>query len=375
MKILFINLPYYGHVVPTLALTQALTVRGHQVTYLLPREWKNVLSGTGAHFCSYEGHPKLDVQIRRAFSAAEAVIDAYDLVIYEQFFFLGRHLAQKHGKPAVRIFTAPAANSHIMQQYLSAEGPLHLFESSWACRLYTGKMTRRLGVKLKTRCWLDEIVENPPEMNLVCTLKEFQPEAESFPADSFFFIGPSVCDRGESFLIPGTGPVIYISLGTIVKGALPFFQTCIEAFRKEKVRVVMSVGKSFDIHTLGEVPDHFTVWNFLPQTAVLKQADVFITHAGMNSVSEAMAFGVPMVAVPHMTDQPLNAQRITELGLGLQISPEAVTPEALNQAVRELLTNPVYRENARAFRQKVLESPGPAGAVRLIEQRFLPEKK
>ena len=44
---------------------------------------------------------------------ADEIIENFDLVIYEQFFFLGKHLAERYGKPVVRIFTAPAANKDL----------------------------------------------------------------------------------------------------------------------------------------------------------------------------------------------------------------------------------------------------------------------
>ena len=120
MKILFINLPYHGHVIPTIGLTQELIQAGHQVTYLMPYDWKERIADSGADFLGYENHPKLDKQIRNAFIKAEEVIAAHDLVLYEQFFFVGKHLAEKHGKPCVRVFTAPATNKQLMRQFISS---------------------------------------------------------------------------------------------------------------------------------------------------------------------------------------------------------------------------------------------------------------
>ncbi|WP_289466259.1 hypothetical protein, partial [Klebsiella pneumoniae] len=67
----------------------------------------------------YENHRQLSEQIKNAYDAAEKIIDDCDMVIYEQFFFLGKHLAEKHGKPVVRIFTAPATNKKLMNEYIS----------------------------------------------------------------------------------------------------------------------------------------------------------------------------------------------------------------------------------------------------------------
>ena len=117
MRVLFINLPYFGHVIPTIGLVQALVEAGHQVTYLLPHDWEEKIAGSGADFLGYQNHAQLDKLIRNAFFKAEEVIDSHDLVLYEQFFFVGKHLAEKHRKPCVRIFTSPATNPELMRKF------------------------------------------------------------------------------------------------------------------------------------------------------------------------------------------------------------------------------------------------------------------
>ena len=91
LKILFINLPYHGHVIPTIGLVQKLIKAGHQVTYLMPYDWEDRITDSGAEFLGYKNAPKLDKQIRNAFFKAEEVIASFDLVLYEQFFFVGKH--------------------------------------------------------------------------------------------------------------------------------------------------------------------------------------------------------------------------------------------------------------------------------------------
>ena len=119
MKILMINLPYAGHVVPTIGLVQQLIQKGCQVTYLMAEDWKDKISESGADFVGYSNHPQLSEQIKNAWSTAEKIVEEYDLVLYEQFFFLGKHLAEKYHKPVVRVFTAPATNKKLMEQFIS----------------------------------------------------------------------------------------------------------------------------------------------------------------------------------------------------------------------------------------------------------------
>ncbi len=368
MNILFINLPYQGHVIPTVGLVRALTRAGHRVTYLLPHDWAGRLADTGAEFLGYDNHRQLDEQIRNAFFRAEEVIAGYDLVLYEQFFFVGKHLAEKHGKKCARIFTAPATNRQLMQDYLSHGGPMGIFRLPLIGTLWTLDAVKGLGIRMKQRNWLDEIVENPPRCNLVYTLRQFQPFPEDFPRESFHFIGPSVYDRREEALSLPEGPVICISLGTILKGAERFFRSCMDAFREEPVTVVLAAGKGCDLLKRMDVPENVIVRERIPQVSVLKQASLFITHGGMNSVSEAMAEGVPMVVIPFVSDQHVNARQVEKLGLGRVLEYRGLTGETLRQTALAVLADPRIREQAAQMKAGIAEAPGNAGAVDILER-------
>lgn len=204
-------------------------------------------------------------------------------------------------------------------------------------------------------------------------MKEFQPYVEDFSPEKYFFLGPSVYGRKETSLPPikSDVPIIYISFGTIVRGAASFFKTCIEAFKNENVIVVMSVGKSFRIEKLGALPENFTVKNFIPQILMLKQADVFVTHGGMNSISEAMTFGVPMVVIPIESDQPVNAEQIVKLGLGKRLDYKGIDGASLKTAVMSVLNDDRIKQNSAVMKDAVKNCLGNKGAVRLIEEYYL----
>ena len=218
--------------------------------------------------------------------------------------------------------------------------------------------------------WLDEIVENPPECNLVYTLRSFQPYADDFLEEKFHFIGPSVYDRKEEDFPFLPKPVICISLGTILKGAEKFFCACMNAFQNENVTVVMSVGKNFNIAKLGKLPENFIVKDQIPQVAVLKQARAFITHGGMNSVSEAMVHGVPMVVIPFVSDQPVNARQVEKMGLGKVLNYKAVTADKLKEAATAVMEDTQIRENLKKIQNEIAQAPGNIGAVDIIEAYY-----
>ena len=366
MKILFINLPYHGHVVPTIGLVQELTKKGCEVTYLMPFDWEEKIAESGAKFHGYENHRQLAEQIKNAYSAAETIVERFDFIIYEQFFFLGKHLAEKYNKPVARIFTAPVTNAKLMQEFITSKGPLSIFKHKWITRAFTKDIAK--DISMKTDNWLDEIIYNPPELNLVYTLREYQPYAGDFPDENYKFLGPSIYERKTTAFAfeKGENPVVYISLGTVIKGAVSFFQNCIEAFRGESVDVIISVGQKFDERKLKDIPSNIHVYKSVPQLEVLKMADVFVTHGGMNSVSESLVCGTPMVVIPFVSDQPVNARCIEKLGVGKKLDYAEVSATTLRVTVFSVYVDNEIKENMKKVQQMINEAPGNRGGAEII---------
>jgi len=365
MKILFINLPYYGHVVPTIGLVQELLKQGCQVTYMLPFDWEDKIANSGADFQGYENHKQLAEQMKNAYAAADAIAEQFDLILYEQFFFLGKHLAEKHGKPAVRIFTAPATNDKLMREFISS-GPLSVFRSKWIAKAFTREVAKN--VPLKTDNWLDEIIYNPPELNLVYALREYQPYEDEFSDENYKFLGPSIYDRPiQAFdFTKGNRPLIYISLGTIVKGSCSFFQNGIDAFRNENVDVIISVGHKFDVRKLRNIPENVHLYTTVPQVEVLKMADAFVTHGGMNSISEALVSATPMVLLPFVSDQPTNARSMERLGVGRKISYSELRKGSLKQIIFSVLGDNEIKENLTEVQKLIEKAPGNRGGAKIL---------
>lgn len=366
MKILFINLPYHGHVVPTIGLVQELIKKGCEVTYLMPFDWEDKISESGAHFYGYKNHKQLSEQMKNAYATAEKIIEQFDFVIYEQFFFLGKHLAEKYNKPVARIFTAPVTNAKLMEQYITSKGPLSIFKHKWITRAFTKDIAKN--ITLKTDNWLDEIIYNPPKINLVYTLREYQPYEEEFSDEQYKFLGPSIYERApkEFGFVKTDKPVVYISLGTVLKGAVSFFQNCVDAFSQEDVDVIISVGQKFDVRKLKNVPSNVHIYSSVPQLQVLQMADVFVTHGGMNSVSESLVYGVPMVVIPFVSDQPVNARCIEKLGVGKRMEYTQVNRAALREMVLSVLSDDDIKNNLQKVKNLIDNAPGNEGGAEMI---------
>jgi UDP:flavonoid glycosyltransferase YjiC (YdhE family) len=75
-----------------------------------------------------------------------------------------------------------------------------------------------------------------------------------------------------------------------------------------------------------------------------------------------------MVLIPMGADQPLNAARCAELGVARVLDAMTATPQDARDAVSTVLADPTYRQAAERMRDEIEALPGPAHAVKLLEQ-------
>jgi zeaxanthin glucosyltransferase len=164
-------------------------------------------------------------------------------------------------------------------------------------------------------------------------------------------------------------PLIYASMGTILNGRLDVFRTIVAALAKHNdVQLVLSVGDQIDPKQIGSVPRSTIIVKQAPRLDLLKLTSVCITHAGLNTVLECLAQGVPQVAIPVTFDQPGVAARIADKQTGVVTSLDKLTPDHLSSLLNEVLTNPVYRKNAEKLQEAIAEADGLSAAADLVEQ-------
>lgn len=155
--------------------------------------------------------------------------------------------------------------------------------------------------------------------------------------------------------------LIYISMGTVNNNLLPLYKSCISAFKGGEYQVIMSIGEQVQRQELGELSENIEVYSRVDQIGVLEKADVFISHCGMNSASESLYYGVPLVLLPRTPEQGTVAERVRQLGAG--IKPENTGAEAIARAVETLLADGSYRERAREIGAGFRSCKGAAAAA------------
>ena len=161
-------------------------------------------------------------------------------------------------------------------------------------------------------------------------------------------------------------PVVYVSLGTSYNYTPGVFEAVLAGLGGEPVTLIVTTGGR-DPAAFGPRPSHVHLLRYLPQSLVFPRCDLVVTHGGSGTVRTVLAHGLPLVVVPIAADQPDNARRCAALGVARTVAPDERTPGAVRSAVRDVLADPSYRDNARRLRAEFAALPGLESAVALLD--------
>jgi UDP:flavonoid glycosyltransferase YjiC (YdhE family) len=168
-------------------------------------------------------------------------------------------------------------------------------------------------------------------------------------------------------------PTVYATLGLsfssdrLFHGSGQIFRSIIEGLRDEPVNLIVTVGPGRSPEEFGERPANVHVAQYIPQSLLFPRCNLVIAHGGWSTVMGAMSHGLPMLLIPIMGEQSMNAQRCEALGIGLVLELNQVTPQVIGDAVRRVMQDPLFRENAMRVRAESEALPGIEEAVELLE--------
>jgi MGT family glycosyltransferase len=207
------------------------------------------------------------------------------------------------------------------------------------------------------------------------TVKEF--DLPGIPWSSrFHYAGPFFDEAGRQPIpfpwdkLDGR-PLVYASLGTLVNGLDSIYRTILPAVgRMSEIQVVLAKGNNIERTDLGPIPSNVIVVDQAPQIELLKRATLCITHAGLNTALESLAYGVPMVAIPIGYDQFGVAARIAYHGVGDTLGVDDLSVDALHALIQRVLNTHSHREKAQYFKNIIAERRGLDVAAEVIEQAF-----
>lgn len=387
MNILFINANLYGHINPTLGLVRKLTEKGKQVSYFCSEPFSEQVTKMGAKWIGFSN--KLDLFLKEYrptdrhpfFMLMEYILlydevvlpeildiakeNLYDMIICDSIFGGACFLKQ--------ITKIPVVCSHSSFAMSRAPVPKKMLEAGYHTQLdHCYQILKRICESYKIEePSLEQVFISKGNLNIVYTTGNFNGDDGVHEPD-YIFAGPSIERQQETddfdFSVIGDRKLIYISFGSLNTVFVDFYKTCISAFRDTDFYVCMSIGKKCDVSQLGDIPLNFLVKSYLPQLEILNRADVFITHAGFNSVNEALYFGVPMLALPQVNGQYMVAKRLVSMQLGMTESIKELSPEILRSKTEELIMEKKIKENCKQISQEMRNCAKLEQTVRELEK-------
>jgi zeaxanthin glucosyltransferase len=417
MKIGFVSMPFSGHLNPMTALARKLQSRGNEVVFFGVPDVEPFARAAGLDFVPY-GEAEFPVGSIEKFYGSVATMRGFE-VVRHSCMDLNPHLTRVAFKylPEKLAITGVEAlvidTIHFFMElvplsmsipYVHIWNVLHLdFSGATPPSLFSSPLdtspegikrnvrnihkmgailgplaevarsyAKRVGLKVD---WDDPGATLSKLAVITQTPKEFDFPGIPWPAQ-FHYAGPFHDDKGRSPVPFPWGqltgkPVIYGSLGTLVNGLGDVYKHILKAVEQvEDVQVVLSVGNNISPESLGRIPANAIAVRSAPQIELLKRAALCITHAGLNTVLESLAHGVPMVAIPIAYDQPGTAARIAYHGVGELVELDELTTERLRGLIEKVLQDPSYRERAGYFRKVISKTRGLDVAANIIEQAF-----
>jgi MGT family glycosyltransferase len=162
-------------------------------------------------------------------------------------------------------------------------------------------------------------------------------------------------------------PLIYANLGTLQSYNLPIFRCIAEACLDTDTQLVISLGNPKADPSKTNFPGNPLVVPFPPHQQLIDRSELVITHAGSTAIS-CLSSGVPMVAIPITTDQPGMAARVAKAGAGEVVPLRKLNVSNLKKAIKRVLENRTYRDNAAKLRSAIQNAGGVNYAADVIEQ-------
>ena len=378
MEALIVTWQAGGGTQVALGLGRSLVQKGHRVRVLAPAPYAARVEAAGCVHRPFP--PELELERGQRVEEQRAVLERI---------FYGRELAE-----AVRSEASEAGSDVIVVDYLlrSAAAMGELLPTAHVLLIHTifgfhggrdddaatrkrwyapvNSARRALGLGeltaesdsvtvALTRCAAGAIVALPREF-----------DDWNDPPENVVHAGPIVeSPSPEPWSPPWAGddarPLVVVSLGSQYMHQTGVLRRIADALRAAPVRGLVLTGEIEP----AEIPAsaNVDVESYVPHDALLCHASLVVTHAGTGTLLAAFAAGLPVLCVPLGRDQPQNARRVSELGLGRTIEPSADVAD-ITAAVAQVLEEPAYRERAAWMSSVIRSYDGGAPAVRMLER-------
>jgi UDP:flavonoid glycosyltransferase YjiC (YdhE family) len=422
-RVLIGTMAFAGHVNPALPIARKLIERGNQVWWYCGEKYRNKIEATGATFLkmkagydfddadldaafpgrsNLKGLPKLKFDIKNAFVGAvpghtedlDAAVPEIkpDVILVDNAFAAAVPIHARTGIPWASFSIMPLGLPSVDTPpaglgILPVDSALGRLRNRALYFLFNKLIFRDVnayGNEIMKQVGLPPIISNvfegtlSPYLYLQPTDPAFEYPRRDLPSQ-LHFIGPFLPGPSKDFdpsayawwdeMVDGGRPVVHVTQGTVTTESEQLLIPAIKALTDENVLVVVTTGGK-PVETLGltELPANVRVESFIPHYHLLSHVSVMVTNGGYGGVQIALANSVPLVVAGATEDKPEVANRVAWSGTGINLKTNTPTEEQVREAVRKILADPVYRDNARALGAKLNRYDAATEASALLER-------
>ncbi|GAA4473196.1 glycosyltransferase [Phytohabitans houttuyneae] len=372
-RFLFVAPPLAGHVYAAGAVADALTARGHEVAWAGPETALRRMLGDAVSVYSTGMRPYRG-QRDRGFRAVRSLWEGFVLP-YARFTLPAVEKAVAAFAPDV-----VAADQHALAGAVAA----HRHGVRWASLApQSMELTRPFRALPKVEEWIRRRIDGAglsiadgadprfsPHLVLAFTTPALT-GPHDFPAH-YALVGPALGDRAAApdfpwdALDPARSTVL-VTMGTLAEDvARDFYPRMAAALRAHAGRVQAVVAAPPG--TVPDLPPGTVVQPQVPVLALMPRLSAVVCHAGLNTVCEALAHGVPLVVAPIKHDQPVTAAQVVAAGAGVRVRFGRSGAGELAGALAAVLDEPGYAAAAGRVRESFAAAGGAPAAASHLEQ-------
>lgn len=415
-RFLIMTGPYPGHLAPSMPIVRRLVERGHEVAWITGCMYKGKIESIGARFHPlpkewdpkgmeiYDFYPVLKTlkglaQIKywlkhivlyaciREIETIDAVLTNFpaDVFVGDPTAFSLCFKSEERGVPCAQISvfplslpsrdTAPFGLGLLPGRNIITKGRdrlLNFVTHNILLRdltTYANNVRRQLGLEPLNGPFFYTMFKKPTLVMVISTPAFEYPRSDQL--ENFHFIGPVLPEPDHAFQPPpwwsdlkGPEPVILVNQGTLAKNLNDLIVPTIEGLKDQNILVVAVPVQEGQLQ---ECPANVRAEPFIPFDHLLPHVDVMVTNGGYGGTQWALAQGIPLVVAGETEDKIEVAARIEWAGAGINLRKQRPLPCEVRDAVKEVLINPVYRDNARRIQADFTKYDAPTRATELLE--------
>lgn len=420
-KILIASVPLSGHVNPAVPLAKRLIAAGHEVCWYSGKNYRLQIEGTGAKFYPFkEARDFHDSTIKKEFpKLPEKILLLHSSYYIKHVFYdnmLGQYLDLRE---ILREFQAeilltdewftgaiPYAESKKLPWVVYCNSPLFYYDDevpfpgagiyprtdqygihrnrivNWmTTKIFFGGVQRYIdrkradiGLKPMKRFFLINNIFIS-RLFIKFNTQAFEFKWKKLPCQ-VRFVGPVIPEytnqRVYNWLnkLDAGKPVIFITQGSVnIDNYDKLIIPALEALKDLDVQILVATGKEFveDLRSQFQQENIF-IEEFMPYALIMPKVDLMITNGGFGGVITALNYGVPLVVASNSEDKPEIAARINYFKVGINLATGYPKPKKIRKAVKEIFSNPVYKENAERISRDFQQHNAPDETVKLIEE-------